>query len=181
MQPILLLAHQLWPALALKRTPRNTLELYLNMFVTHDALVNDRFLWLFCAFPVRLVCPPWAWRRTVAGRRLWYVRSSTSFIPCWRRRRGRWARKWQTNRKRSWTTSVPWPGSTETTWSRAVRSLRWGSRTWRSQKWLYSYRSDSIYDLKLCSDGKFPCSLTPDRCDRAGKLQLQTRGRLVTA
>lgn len=83
-------------------------------------------------------------RRTVGGRRLWCARSSTSFTPSWRRRRGRWVRRWRSNRKRRWTISGVWQGSTETTWRRAVRLWRRGSRLWRSRKWLYFYRSESI-------------------------------------
>lgn len=138
--------HQLWPVQTLKHTRSRT---PWNCFWTHFS-PSEWFLWVERVFMIRLICHPWPWRRTVAGRRLWFARSSTSCIPCWRRRRGRWARKWRTNRKRSWTISVAWPGSTETTWSRAVRSWRWASRPWRSQKWLYSYRSDLISE-SICS------------------------------
>lgn len=88
-------------------------------------------------------------RKMVGGRRLWCVRSSTTCTPSWRRRRGPWVRRWQPNRTRSWITSGAWPGSTETIWRRAVRSWRWGSRPWRSQRWHYSCRSESKWVFVL--------------------------------
>lgn len=83
---------------------------------------------------------PFFKRRTHASRRPWCARSLTTCTPSWRRRRGRWVRRWRPNRRRKWTIYAAWPANMATIWRRAVRLWRWESRPWRNQRWLCSCR-----------------------------------------